>query len=331
MANVIIGIHGLKNKPKPEITSAWWKLSILDGIKMFYRGEKTELNFELVYWSDILYENPLDETISDPKHELFVNEPYLTGYKAHDAIHTNGGSTFRDKILGKLDSLFLNVNYSLNYSSLSGLLLEKSFADLDAYYKNLPNRDGILSGDAIRNRLKMMLMKYQNDRIMLIAHSMGSIIAYDVLSEKDTPVKVDTLLTVGSPLGFPLVKGKIAHNLGLIDRLTQKPPTPESITTQWLNIADFNDKVAFHYHLCDDFAPNSKGLNVKDIMVRNNYRFRGEKNPHKIYGYLKTYEIASKIFNFIRVDEAIAKPSLFKKLKTQVRNFMIKLQGHDKK
>ena len=54
---------------------------------------------------------------------------------------------------------------------------------------------------------------------MLIGHSMGSIIAYDVLRivGRQTPlVPVDHFITIGSPLGLPHVKTKIYEENDLV-------------------------------------------------------------------------------------------------------------------
>ena len=40
---------------------------------------------------------------------------------------------------------------------------------------------------------------------MLIAHSMGSIIGFDVLTFLATDIKINTFITIGSPLGLPVI------------------------------------------------------------------------------------------------------------------------------
>ena len=64
MACVIIGIHGLGNKPPKKQLEHWWKLAMMEGLKT--HGFHTKLpNFELVYWADILNERPLSESEKD--------------------------------------------------------------------------------------------------------------------------------------------------------------------------------------------------------------------------------------------------------------------------
>lgn len=90
---------------------------------------------------------------------------------------------------------------------INDLVLEHSLKDLGAYYAN---ENGFR--DKVRQRLLAKLLEYEGRRIMLIAHSMGTIIAYDTLRQlgRDRPrFSVDHFITIGSPLGMPHVKRKI--------------------------------------------------------------------------------------------------------------------------
>src|SRR2546425_234591 len=89
-------------------------------------------------------------------------------------------------------------------------LLGVSFADLAAYYATENDRRGI------RDRLSSVLARHRDKKILLIAHSMGSIIAYDVLREheRSNPVTVQHLVTIGSPLGLPIVTFHVRREFG---------------------------------------------------------------------------------------------------------------------
>ena len=54
MAKVIIGIHGLGNKPPKSVLEEWWKLSIEEGFKKMGKPI-SPFKFELVYWADVMY------------------------------------------------------------------------------------------------------------------------------------------------------------------------------------------------------------------------------------------------------------------------------------
>ena len=117
----------------------------------------------------------------------------------------------------------------------------------------------------------------------------------------DRPIKlkIKTLITIGSPLGVPFVISKIAKELHLNNRETQRPEIPFSIQKSWFNFSDLEDKVAFNYHLKDEFLVNEKGVKITDFIVSNDYTINGNHNPHKSYGYLRTPELSEKVYAFL--------------------------------
>ena len=76
MSKVVIGIHGLGNKPPKELLAKWWKEAILEGLRKSSYPVK-DFDFELVYWADILHKNPLDPNEKDKENSLYLNEPYI--------------------------------------------------------------------------------------------------------------------------------------------------------------------------------------------------------------------------------------------------------------
>jgi hypothetical protein len=154
MAKIIIGIHGLGNKPSKETLKNWWKESTLEGLKNI--GQDIVLpKFELVYWADILHEQPLDETLEDEKHPLYLKEKL-------DVKHP-----IRKKILDwfdqAADKIFLNDDMTVNYSYITNKLIHNYFKDLEAYYENgelYSNGKIYHARDQIRSRLIEILKKY---------------------------------------------------------------------------------------------------------------------------------------------------------------------------
>ena len=68
---IIIGIHGLGNKPPKRVLQAWWKKSIQDGLKRI-GDTTTQFKFELVYWANILHTEALDPKIRDENHHCLA-------------------------------------------------------------------------------------------------------------------------------------------------------------------------------------------------------------------------------------------------------------------
>ena len=274
MSNIIIGIHGLSNKPAPNVLKTGWQKAILEGLKKNERIDGISLNFSSVYWADQLYDE------YDPNPDL---------YKAakSGAIKTYEDSwldAVRAKTFSWGGKIVDTMKESFGMDKLADELLEKKLKDLSRYYKEKVIRN------KLRDLLKKEILDNADKRIMILSHSMGTIIAYDVLRAigKDHPrVIVDNFLSLGSPLGLPHVKYKIAQENPLVR-------TP-SIVKKWLNFADRRDPVAMDTHLAGDYQANNSGVKVEDDLVSNDWG----GIHHKSYGYLRTPEVSRVIKNFI--------------------------------
>ena len=184
-------------------------------------------------------------------------------------------------------------------------LLRRITRDLSYYYdanRRLTGRDGRQdqARKVLMNELTSTLLELKGQRIMLIAHSMGSIIAYDVLRDigrRDRDFPVHHLVTIGSPLGFPHVKGSVYRERGY-SRIPVRTPTV--VTERWVNYADRADPVAIDTHLRDDFGPNDAGVQAEDDLVINDYVSpSGDRSGHKSYGYLRTPELSDQVRDFL--------------------------------
>ena len=52
MAKVIIGRHGLANKPKKQVLSDWWEDAIKEGLSVNCGISNPGFQFIMVYWAD---------------------------------------------------------------------------------------------------------------------------------------------------------------------------------------------------------------------------------------------------------------------------------------
>jgi len=287
-ASVIVGIHGLANKPPMPEKGEWWKNAIIEGLQLNC-GKTTEtLPFDFVYWRDLRYENPVsNDENSEPYWRDLGTGPF-PAYRTHKWIEIIGAAT---KIVGtELDFLDLHTGVS----GVGDFVLDRELKDPAAYYEDPVFRE------AVRSRLKEKILQYRDRRIMVIGHSMGSIIAYDVLRRlgRDEPqLRVDHFVTIGSPLGMAHVKFRISQENDLVR-------TP-SVVGRWTNFADRRDVVAIDAKLGDDYEPNDQGVRVVDTPVINSYRSPADRNPanrpsyHKSYGYLRTPELSEIVRAFL--------------------------------
>ncbi len=307
MTKTIIGIHGLANKPEKPLLEQWWKDSIHEGLKVNCAVDNPNFNFRLVYWADLLYKYPVHQDSNFSFDKLYNDEPYTPA--APGALRSYKES-LADKLRSGALGLFgdgadaLKEHFGMN--ALTDWLLDKLLKDLAFYYDNdrkILNRAGSmeLARNVLKSELKTAIREEKNQQIMVVAHSMGSIIGYDALrdlGQSDPDIRVSHLVTIGSPLGLPHVRGKIIkeRNGGAQVR------TPSIIGKSWLNFADKKDPVAMDVHLRNDYDKNANGVQVVDDLVANDYVEPGKPdkhNHHKSYGYLRTPEFSNHLKAFL--------------------------------
>ncbi len=87
--------------------------------------------------------------------------------------------------------------------------------------------------------------KSANDPLIVVAHSMGGNISYDLLTTTLSDVKVDLFVTVGSQVGFfEELKLFTGSDPALPSPSVPRLPLPANVT-RWINIFDYSDLLGF--------------------------------------------------------------------------------------
>jgi len=299
LSKIVIGIHGLGNKPSKELLAKWWKEAISEGLRKNNYSAK-DFNFDLVYWADILHNNPLDPNEINKENPLCLMEPYIPEGKSINREETG----LRQKALEYLEKyskkIFINGVLSLSIPSLTELFIHRHLRDLEEYYSKsytLINDKKRLIREVIIDRLVEALKKHRGKKIFLVAHSMGSIIAYDAIRYHTPEIKIEMLVTIGSPLGQEYVIRKIQSESAPDEG--DKFIVPVNIRLGWYNFSDPEDQVAVNNHLEKIYKENAHAIKIKDILVHNYYKISGTRNPHKSYGYLRTPEFSEVLNSFL--------------------------------
>jgi hypothetical protein len=146
-------------------------------------------------------------------------------------------------------------------------------AAMEAYYflfdKEYVRSDGLRFKvrQELRKRLLDELGKAQAEagKVIIVSHSMGTMVAYDVLRNCPECPPVDTLITLGSPLGIREVQDELVA----IDAGAGEVDFPATKLRRWINIYDPLDPVAgADPRLANDFHPVG-GKTVEDIKESN--------------------------------------------------------------
>ena len=168
----------------------------------------------------------------------------------------------------------------------------------------LRNRRGI--GSQVRAGLTELLAQAYSEerRLIIIGHSLGSVIAYDTLWELSaaSSLRVELFLTLGSPLGTRFVSR-------LIKGVDEPPRTryPRNIR-RWTNIAAKGELTALYPNLSRAFSPMLEhGLleSFEDhVDVYNHFYGATGLNVHSEYGYLIRPECADALAAAMQSDHS---------------------------
>lgn len=119
---------------------------------------------------------------------------------------------------------------------------------------------------------------------VLIAHSLGSVVAYEALWHR--PFELDLLITLGSPLGMPgVIHERLSLGEGNEGAKGKRPPG----VRRWVNIADIGDIVAIPRDLPGCFP----GIDVHHEVSL------GAVVSHKATRYLARPEVADEVAPYL--------------------------------
>lgn len=118
--------------------------------------------------------------------------------------------------------------------------------------------------------------KLTGEPTVVVAHSLGSVVAYNVVRKHRHVLDLRKFVTVGSPLGLRAISSKLG--------VAENPAGPAG----WYNAYDERDIVALN-PLDDDYFPANPGI------VNNSGVDNDTDNRHGIIGYLDNREVASQI------------------------------------
>jgi hypothetical protein len=146
-------------------------------------------------------------------------------------------------------------------------------AAMEAFYflfdKEYERKDGarFRVRQELRKRLLDELAKAgeAGEKIVIVSHSMGTMVAYDVLRNCPECPQVDTLITLGSPLGIQEVQDELVA----VDAGAGTVDFPAAKLRRWINIYDRLDPVAgADPKLANDYRAVD-GRSVEDISESN--------------------------------------------------------------
>jgi len=278
----IIYVPGKNAKPPAEQHRQQLFRCLLHGIERIEPDIAAEIraadSFTLVAWNRHFYGNEVPLDHFKPWIDLLLAQ---TSFPDSDR---NRARRIKSRLARFLYQLGDTLHWLIPF--IPDKRIRASIQDTGRYFRNENN-----IACSVRELQKASLREAAaaNDKVLLIGHSMGSIIAYDSLWElnhlEEHKQCIDTLLTIGSPLGMNYVQKFLQ---GMSNKQTRSYP---GNIRQWINISARGDLVALDPLLADDFNDMLDQQAIESITdhfqdIFNHYRDSKGLNVHKSYGYL---------------------------------------------
>jgi hypothetical protein len=277
----IIFIPGMNPKPpQAQHRDMLWH-TLLEGVRRAKPEAASRISalpecFRLVSWNYLYYRRYRDAGLDLPWIESLLEKPAAD---RHDIQQAHSWNRRLNRLAYQIGDLF---------PQLIRWLPKHARATIRATQFYFSNERNIAYH--IREQLKRVLRPLLDDRIpvLLIGHSLGSVIAYDTLWElshiEQHRGKTD-FLSIGSPLGMRFVQHRL---LGSHYHDAMRYPTN---IRRWINLSAVGDITALDRRIHDDFRAMLKlGLidSIEDHCggIYNTYRDEDGLNCHRSYGYL---------------------------------------------
>lgn len=297
MTTAIVAIHGHGLKPSRDALGSLWHDALRHGVERFEKAQVDTFqaaHWEFVYFGDLLesYLNGRGHT-HDEALDIEDRNYSLRQLKARKRKSFVSRRIY-ERLPGKssVGEFIADVGQPMMRGiGLGDVLIERFAPSYSGYWTAL--RDEVV-GRVIES-LKAPMTR--GDRIVIVAHCLGSVAAYDALWRlqhasgydwyQDT--KVDHLVTLGSPLGDESVKKQL---LGAQDPVPERYPHN---VLHWANVTAEDDYISHDNTVANDYSAmltNRLVSTISDESILNLAVRYGRSNPHNALGYLISPTVA---------------------------------------
>ena len=292
---LIIYVPGLLPKPEPAAHREALLRCLLTGVRRVDEDVARAIEahdglFEVVSWTYDFYREHRDISIDLASIDAVIEQRTASPKDIAEA------TSFRRRLSRWIYRLGDLMPFLIPH--VASERMEVHLRDLRRY---LGDANGIAAHT--RRMLKVPLQAATQMRrpVLLMGHSMGSVIAYDSLWELSHDgrdhAQVDLFVTMGSPLGQRYMQKRLkgAQKSGY-------GRYPGNIR-RWKNLAAVGDLTALDRQFMDDFEEMlDLGLleSLEDEAILTYYRLDGELNVHAEYGYLVHEKTAHTIVEWWR-------------------------------
>jgi hypothetical protein len=279
-------IHGIGNKPVAEALLDQWRLAVLDndGLDLDEAG----VSMSLVYWADMLYPQPLSEAAAE-ESTLADLEQSATSADADLSWLYDVPREQRELVVSLglkmgLDPLAPDAPEDAEVVAGSALeaiplppflkkrLMKVLLRDVHHYVYDVVSTPRRGASFRLRQEIRRVAMHTLREAEarpgphVVVAHSLGTVIAYDALTvDAAPPPTIDALVTIGSPLGLSEIQSSLSPPWSRHDGW----PERSLRSGRWWNVSDRLDPVCgADPSIADEYQRAGVSV-VNDVVVRN--------------------------------------------------------------
>lgn len=280
----LIYVPGMRAKPPPEVHRARLWRCLLEGVRRADPVAADSLArapgiLRLAAWGHLFYPEYRDPALDEAGIAALLEGPLPGPDSVGEVYSTRHRLRFlAHRVADRVPPLA---------SLLAGPSTRQNLRDAARYFAN---EGGV--ADRVRQLVAAELEQAwaAGDSVLLMAHSLGSVIAWDTLwslsrgpAARQPPGPVDLLLTLGSPLGTRFVRRRLLGGPGAL------PASYPLGIRRWQNLAARGGLTALEHRLARTYAPMRRLGLVEEIedQVDLINPFRGPEglNVHRCYGY----------------------------------------------
>ena len=294
MGPLILYIPGLLPKPEPAIHRDALARCLLTGARRVDPDAAEAIEaaaaFDIVSWTYDFYGTHRDFELDRAAIDAVIEQSEVSEKDVAEA------TSWRRQLTRWIYRLGDMVPFLIPHVANERMAVH--LRDLQRY---LRDDNGIATHTRRMLKMRLRAADEAGQPVLLIAHSMGSVIAYDSLWEMShgsrDHMRLDMLLTMGSPLGQQFMQKRLK---GAGQPGYARYPTNIG---RWKNLAAIGDLTALDRRLSDDFDGMLElGLldSFEDERLLTWFRLEGQLNVHAEYGYLVHEKTAHTIVEWWR-------------------------------
>lgn len=298
----VLYVHGIANKPSASVLKCQWDTALF--------GARLGQRSRMVYWVNRQrYPIPLEASCRDGDFaEVSFDSPELNvAVQADDEEPLRSlpesARPYQDVLQRIADRMQAEVDQATRLAAAETLGYTAEILPLPEPLRRwvtrritrgfLPDVYDYLFDLQEQTRMDATLVQrlQAGSRFIIVAHSLGTVIAYHTLASLQAQGKapeVPLLVTLGSPLGMQEVQDRLRSMLG--GRL----PRLDGVSN-WLNVSDRLDPVAVDARLAGEY--HCAGA-LEDI-ARLNVNVDSPRHPHSATGYLRQDDVRKRVRDLV--------------------------------